>query len=537
MQQTDTLKPQLEGTEQNDPDIEAADGSVCELRSLKSFLAGRSRSYLERCSERVVDTIRERDISLNTHRQMLVFLDQLSPVSKLTFFNAILAKAIYISETEDTEERVRFLEEFFQLLEKPLEQRACLEVLCRLFLNCISLDLPQSIRSRLPYSFLKVMEHPKSSPTIRELSAGGLFNLFFQMEDQEEEKHFLDRFITVCRNFMQEEKVTNLLLKTLVNYSHKLKEPNEKRQYLAVMREFAAIPSSGDENQLVFAKGLSNYIMFLGEAEMEEKLRELANLRQMIRGERFWNYAETYVHTIFKTSIDTETLEIKRHFFREYQSILSIRNDGPASFRETAAQFLFNHFVDVPEIEEKREVLEEMLFLWKMNENDTNVTREIARLLVNLIIDEPEESKKRAYFMLMERLATLFPANFEIQLEYAKALVNFSICESPVNEKMEFLKKLFALREKLETPSVQNRQADILTDFLCIYAQGILIFVTLVKDPVQRQESLEQLPPIAKFKKSLFMDVFRSVLKDLLRMETEGPLRRKLEEYMQEAET
>ena len=123
MQQTDTLKPQLEGTEQNDPDIEAADGSVCELRSLKSFLAGRSRSYLERCSERVVDTIRERDISLNTHRQMLVFLDQLSPVSKLTFFNAILAKAIYISETEDTEERVRFLEEFFQLLEKPLEQR------------------------------------------------------------------------------------------------------------------------------------------------------------------------------------------------------------------------------------------------------------------------------------------------------------------------------------------------------------------------------------------------------------------------------
>jgi len=275
----------------------------------------------------------------------------------------------------------------------------------------------------------------------------------------------------------------------------------------------------------------------IAEAEMEEKLRELADLRQMIRGERFWNYAETYVHTIFKTSIDTETLEIKRHFFREYQSILSIRNDGPASFRETAAQFLFNHFVDVPEIEEKREVLEEMLFLWKMNENDTNVTREIARLLVNLIIDEPEESKKRAYFMLMERLATLFPANFEIQLEYAKALVNFSICESPVNEKMEFLKKLFALREKLETPSVQNRQADILTDFLCIYAQGILIFVTLVKDPVQRQESLEQLPPIAKFKKSLFMDVFRSVLKDLLRMETEGPLRRKLEEYMQEAET
>jgi len=74
-----------------------------------------------------------------------------------------------------------------------------------------------------------------------------------------------------------------------------------------------------------------------------------------------------------------------------------------------------------------------------------------------------------------------------------------------------------------------------MTDFLCIYAQGILIFVSLVKDETQRLECVQQLPPFAKFRESLFADVFRSVLRDLLRTELEPPVRRILEEYMQEA--
>jgi len=526
MQQTDHWESQFAGSDLKEN---------CELRSLKFFLAKRSRAQLERCSERIVDVIRERDIPVDVHRRMTFYLDRLKGVSRLTFFNALLAKAIYVGETEDVEEKVRLIEEFLELAETPLDQRACLEVICRLILNCITMDLPPRVKNRFPFSFLVLMAHPNGSATIRELCAGGLFNLFFQLGSLEEEKVFLERFIDVSRVFMHEERVVNLLLKTLVNYSYKIRETEEKRRLLGVMREFAAIPSTGDENQLVYAKGLSNYIMFLDAEAMDEKLRKLEELRQMIQGERFWNYAETYVHTLFKTAIDTEDLEIKRAFFRGYQSILSIRNDGPAAFREAAAQFLFNHFVDVQEIEEKRSVMEEMQFLWKMDGNDENVAREMARLLVNLIIDDPDEVEKRKHFALMEKIAADFPENPEILLEYAKALVNFSICDSPVNEKLEFLKKLFVLRGKMVSGAIRKPQSETMTDFLCIYAQGILIFVSLVKDETQRLECVQQLPPFAKFRESLFADVFRSVLRDLLRTELEPPVRRILEEYMQEA--
>ncbi|MBO5438813.1 MAG: hypothetical protein J6A23_14220, partial [Thermoguttaceae bacterium] len=61
MQQTDHWESQFAGSDLKEN---------CELRSLKFFLAKRSRAQLERCSERIVDVIRERDIPVDVHRRL-----------------------------------------------------------------------------------------------------------------------------------------------------------------------------------------------------------------------------------------------------------------------------------------------------------------------------------------------------------------------------------------------------------------------------------------------------------------------------------
>ncbi len=325
-----------------------------------------------------------------------------------------------------------------------------------------------------------------------------------------------------------------LLGKTLVNFLAEDSNPRFQKLYLRTLKSMSGKYSSDTEFQNIYSSGLLNCISLDSCAEdlREASFRELFRLLQTFADSS--PIQENYATAIFCLALEEKKLAVKRKRIRALMNLLQKTSLSPIVFR-TAAQTLFNHIIDESSIPRKRKVLRELGELTNRTGNLSVVCREYARALVNMMVDDPNVGKKNHYLKILENLTEKEPDSNELALEYAKALMNFALNSVEEIRTAEYLSQLLEFLDKRKVVrDEKTSDREIRRDFLCIYAEGLVLFLRISYDYPGKLKILKHIPPVVQIHESEYFFVFAALLKNSLAVERDPDIRTRLSELMKE---